>query len=66
MQDARKSEKAYFVYRVYTERNDGLEQNLTTRAQRGVDTGHIHPEERLLEQAKIVILLGKKEDKGSS
>ncbi len=42
MQDARRIYKAYSVYRVYTERNDDLEENFTARTFRRLDKGHVH------------------------
>ncbi len=62
MQDARRICQAYFVYRVYTERNDAPEENLTTRTYRRLDKGHVHLAERAPSEDQVGILLGKKEN----
>ncbi len=62
MQDARRIRKAYFVYRVYTERNDGLEEDFTTRARRRLDKGHVHFAKRAPSEDQVRIILGKKKD----
>ncbi len=62
MQDARRIREAYFVYRVYTGRNDDLEEDFTTRTYRRLDKGHVHLAKRAPSKDQVVILLGKKEN----